>query len=267
MTFKDSSSGIIKIQSRLPDSCNSYGTSQGLRLESIDAVTILAGSLLYSFSLVSILLSGPGRKISTRPGLGDETYVPRGITSSPPNLCMEESQAEAEAVVFGALDSLFEKTGVKPKDIGILIVNSSLFNPTPSLSSMIVNNYNLLTDIMSYNLGGMGCRAGLISIELAKNLLQAIPNTHRALVEQVQRQGAVLDKIQKKFQLTDWHMEPSRMTLHRLEILQVAACGMSWLVRRLRVGSRVVTGYGRLHYGRQVLSVTALFGELLGRLT
>ncbi|TYJ22652.1 hypothetical protein E1A91_A08G139400v1 [Gossypium mustelinum] len=122
------------------------------------------------------------RKIATRSGLGDETYFPRGITSRPPNLCMEEARSETEAVMFGALDSLFEKTGVRPKDIDILIVNSCLFNPTPSLSAMVINHYKLRTDIKSYNLGGMGCSAGLISVELAKNLLRANPNTYAVVV-------------------------------------------------------------------------------------
>ncbi|KAI8026936.1 3-ketoacyl-CoA synthase 1 [Camellia lanceoleosa] len=122
------------------------------------------------------------RRISTRSGLGDETYLPRGITSRPPNLCMKEARAEAEAVMFGALDSLFSKTGVKPEDIGILIVNCSLFCPTPSLSTMIVNHYKLRADINSFNLGGMGCSAGLISIDLAKQLLKANPNTYAVVV-------------------------------------------------------------------------------------
>ena len=61
---------------------------------------------------------------------------------------------------------------MKPRDIGILVVNSSLFNPTPSLSARIVNHYKLRGNILSYNLGGMGCSAGLISVDLAKDLLQ-----------------------------------------------------------------------------------------------
>ncbi|KAL0376295.1 UNVERIFIED_CONTAM: 3-ketoacyl-CoA synthase 1 [Sesamum calycinum] len=122
------------------------------------------------------------KRISYRSGLGDETYFARGITSTPPNLSMKEARLEAEAVMFGALDSLFSKTGVEPKDIGILIVNCSLFNPTPSLSSMLVNHYKLRTDIKSFNLGGMGCSAGLISIDLAKHLLQANPNTYAIVV-------------------------------------------------------------------------------------
>lgn len=122
------------------------------------------------------------KKIAHRSGLGDETYFPRGITTNPPNLSMKEARLEAEAVMFGALDNLFLKTGIKPEDIGILIVNCSLFNPTPSLSSMIVNHYKLRTDIKSFNLGGMGCSAGLISVDLAKHLLQANPNTYAVVV-------------------------------------------------------------------------------------
>ncbi|XP_019058304.1 PREDICTED: 3-ketoacyl-CoA synthase 1-like [Tarenaya hassleriana] len=122
------------------------------------------------------------RRISNRAGLGDETYLPRGITSRPPKLCMSEARAEAEAVMFGALDALFDKTGVKPADVGILIVNCSLFVPTPSLSAMVVNRYKMREDIKSYNLGGMGCSAGLISIELAKNLLKANPNAYAIVV-------------------------------------------------------------------------------------
>ncbi|XP_047964716.1 3-ketoacyl-CoA synthase 1-like [Salvia hispanica] len=121
-------------------------------------------------------------KISHRSGLGDETYFPRGITSHPPNLSMAEARLEAENVMFGALDSLFSSTGISPSQIGIVIVNCSLFNPTPSLSSMIVNHYKMRTDIKSFNLGGMGCSAGLISIDLAKHLLQANPDTYAVVV-------------------------------------------------------------------------------------
>ena len=57
--------------------------------------------------------------------------------------------------------------------IDILIVNCSLFNPTPSLSAMIVNHFRMKSNVVSYNLSGMGCSAGVIAISLAKELLQA----------------------------------------------------------------------------------------------
>lgn len=112
------------------------------------------------------------RRIIERSGLGQETYLPRAVLAVPPNPCMKEARLEAEQVMFGALDELFEKTGVKPKDIEILVVNCSLFNPTPSLSAMVINHYKMRGNIRSINLAGMGCSAGVISIDLAKDLLQ-----------------------------------------------------------------------------------------------
>ncbi|KAK7388750.1 hypothetical protein VNO78_23577 [Psophocarpus tetragonolobus] len=122
------------------------------------------------------------RKILERSGLGNCTYLPEAVLNIPPNPSMKEARKEAEAVMFGAIDELLAKTSVKPKDIGILIVNCSLFNPTPSLSAMIVNHYRLRGNIKSYNLGGMGCSAGLISIDLAKDLLQANPNSYALVI-------------------------------------------------------------------------------------
>ena len=62
--------------------------------------------------------------------------------------------------------------------IDILVVNCSLFNPTPSLSAMIINHFKMRSNIVSYNLGGMGCSAGVIAISLAKELLQ-VKDTHK----------------------------------------------------------------------------------------
>ncbi|PSS17785.1 3-ketoacyl-CoA synthase [Actinidia chinensis var. chinensis] len=122
------------------------------------------------------------QKILERSGLGETTYLPEAVLRVPPNPCMAEARKEAEAVMFGAIDELLAKTHVNPKDIGILVVNCSLFNPTPSLSAMIVNHYKLRGNIVSYNLGGMGCSAGLISIDLAKDLLQVHPNSYALVV-------------------------------------------------------------------------------------
>ena len=57
--------------------------------------------------------------------------------------------------------------------IDILITNCSLYCPTPSLSSLVVNHFKMRSNIISYSLGGMGCSAGVIAVGLAKELLQA----------------------------------------------------------------------------------------------
>ncbi|GJX93990.1 DMR6-like oxygenase 2-like protein [Tanacetum coccineum] len=84
------------------------------------------------------------RKILERSGLGKETYLPAALHAIPAVPSMTTARQEAEEVMFGSLDNLFKATKINLKDIGILVVNCSLFNPTPSLSSMIVNKYNLL---------------------------------------------------------------------------------------------------------------------------
>ncbi|KAI3513227.1 hypothetical protein L1887_20554 [Cichorium endivia] len=122
------------------------------------------------------------RKILERSGLGEETYVPEAMHFVPPRPTMAAAREEAEQVMYGALDNLFSSTGIKPKDIGILVVNCSLFNPTPSLSSMIVNKYKLRGNIRSFNLGGMGCSAGVIAVDLAKDMLQVHRNTYAVVV-------------------------------------------------------------------------------------
>lgn len=122
------------------------------------------------------------KKVLERSGLGQSTYLPEALLTVPPSPSMVQARKEAEMVMFGAIDQLLAKTGVKAKDIGILVVNCSLFNPTPSLSSMIVNHYKLRGNIKSFNLGGMGCSAGLISIDLAKQLLMVSPNSYALVV-------------------------------------------------------------------------------------
>ncbi|CAF1926879.1 3-ketoacyl-CoA synthase 4 [Brassica napus] len=122
------------------------------------------------------------RKILERSGLGEDTYVPEGMHHVPPRISMAAAREEAEQVMFGALDSLFANANVNPKEIGILVVNCSLFNPTPSLSAMIVNKYKLRGNIRSYNLGGMGCSAGVIAVDLAKDMLLVHRKTYAVVV-------------------------------------------------------------------------------------
>lgn len=122
------------------------------------------------------------KRILDSSGIGDETYIPKSIGSPENNATMKEGRAEASTVIFGALDELFEKCRIRPKDVGILVVNCSLFNPTPSLSAMIINHYKMRGNILSFNLGGMGCSAGIIAIDLARDMLQANPNNFAVVV-------------------------------------------------------------------------------------
>ncbi|XP_043694698.1 3-ketoacyl-CoA synthase 6-like [Telopea speciosissima] len=121
-------------------------------------------------------------RILERSGVGEETCLPPAIHYIPPTPTMEDARSEAELLIFSAIDNLFNKTGIKAKDIDILVVNCSLFCPTPSLSAMVVNKYKMRSNIRSFNLSGMGCSAGLLSVDLARDLLQVHPNSYALIV-------------------------------------------------------------------------------------
>merc|ERR1712136_622841 len=91
------------------------------------------------------------------------------------------SRQEVEDVVFPIVREVLDKARLSPSDVDFLIVNCSLFVPTPSICAMITHHFKMRSDIRSYNLGGMGCSANVISVDLAKQLIQNTPGT-RALV-------------------------------------------------------------------------------------
>ncbi|CAI0465675.1 unnamed protein product [Linum tenue] len=143
------------------------------------------------------------RRIMEKSGYGQMTYAPTGLlTKSPPDQSIAAAREETEAAIFGAIDNLLEKVGVEVREIGVLVVNSSMFNPTPSLSAAIVNRYKMRGNVLSYNLGGMGCSAGLISVDLAKDLLQVHPHTYALVVstENITRNW-YFDRRRSKYQL------------------------------------------------------------------
>ncbi|KAI4338090.1 hypothetical protein L6164_016442 [Bauhinia variegata] len=112
------------------------------------------------------------RKMITRSGLGPSTYVAKPLLKTPPDLALVEAKKETKMAIFGAIVELLQKTRIETKDIGILVVNFGVFSPTPSLADMVVNRYKLRENILCYNLSGMGCSAGVIGIDLAKELQQ-----------------------------------------------------------------------------------------------
>eukprot|EP00475_Leptophrys_vorax_P014317 TRINITY_DN2070_c0_g1_i2.p1 TRINITY_DN2070_c0_g1~~TRINITY_DN2070_c0_g1_i2.p1 ORF type:complete len:559 (-),score=161.93 TRINITY_DN2070_c0_g1_i2:157-1833(-) len=119
-------------------------------------------------------------KLLAKSAIGN-TAFPEGILTFPPQTNQEYAMREARLVMYTVVEEALKKAGLRAKDIDILVVNCSLFCPTPSLSAMIVNHFKMRSNILSYNLGGMGCSAGLISIDLAKRLLEG-SRRKRALV-------------------------------------------------------------------------------------
>lgn len=113
-------------------------------------------------------------KILKSNGVGEKTQLPYDLLHhSHDCLTISHARKEAETVIFTILLELFSQYNVDPQKIDILVVNCSLFNPTPSLTSMIVNRFKMKHNIHTYNLAGMGCSAGVISIQLVKDLLSS----------------------------------------------------------------------------------------------
>ena len=112
------------------------------------------------------------RKILMRSGMGDRTAVPPTMWEIPPKPSMTKEHESARSVMFGCVQDLLDKTGVKAKEIDVVVVNCSLFCPTPSLSAAVVNHFKMREDVKSFNLGGMGCSANVISTALVQDVLK-----------------------------------------------------------------------------------------------
>lgn len=121
-------------------------------------------------------------KVFLRSGVGEEAYVPPKLLQKTESVDMQDARVESESFILDAASRLLSKTGVQAKDIDIVIVNSSLFNPVPSLTAYIVNALNMRSNVKSFNLAGMGCSAGLIAIDLASRLLKVHPNSYALVV-------------------------------------------------------------------------------------
>ncbi|XP_074280328.1 3-ketoacyl-CoA synthase 4-like [Silene latifolia] len=113
------------------------------------------------------------RSIYLKSGLGEETYVPPfvfdGYDEAPYNYVM----LEAREGMFSAVDSVLLKAKIDPRDIHIVIVTCGGFSPAPSLSSLLVHRYGMDPSVRTFNLGGMGCGSGVLSIDMASHLLRA----------------------------------------------------------------------------------------------
>ncbi|KAG6489319.1 3-ketoacyl-CoA synthase 11-like [Zingiber officinale] len=122
------------------------------------------------------------RRILERAGLGHDTYLPETVLRSRSYNHPVEARKEACAVMFEPIEALLKKTGLRPEDIDILIVNCGLYNPAPSLSAMVVNRFKLRHDVITFSLGGMGCSASPIGVALARDLLQLNRNSYAIVV-------------------------------------------------------------------------------------
>ncbi|KAK2965412.1 hypothetical protein RJ640_001489 [Escallonia rubra] len=121
-------------------------------------------------------------KILEKSSFSEETCLHPSICRLPRTRSLSLSIKEAATVMFSMVADLLQKKDISPKAIDILITNCSIYCPTPSLSAMVINKFKMRSNIMGYNLSGMGCSAGIIAVGLAKDLLRAHPNSLALIV-------------------------------------------------------------------------------------
>ncbi|KAI5010354.1 hypothetical protein ZWY2020_012491 [Hordeum vulgare] len=108
-------------------------------------------------------------------GMSDQTCAPAALRYIEPYCGLDEARAEAELVIFSAIDDLLSKTCIDREAINALIINCNVFCSVPSISDMIVNRYKLRGDIRVMNLSGMACSASVTAVGLASSILQVMP--------------------------------------------------------------------------------------------
>lgn len=126
------------------------------------------------------------KRILDKSGTGQSTAWPPGIVQclegKPTDRSIQGSRKEAEIVIFDVVQNALQKANLHPKDIDVLVINCSLFSPTPSLCASVITHFQMKSDILSYNLSGMGCGASLLALDLAKNMLNRRKFGGKALV-------------------------------------------------------------------------------------
>ena len=127
------------------------------------------------------------RRVVERSGTGERTAWPPAITACLKpgvryNPTLENVREEAETIICTCMADLFRRTGIRPKEVDFLVINCSLFSPTPSLCAMAANHFKMRSDLRAFNLSGQGCSASLLSIDLASELLQNNRNTLAVVV-------------------------------------------------------------------------------------
>ncbi|XP_068653403.1 3-ketoacyl-CoA synthase 1-like [Aristolochia californica] len=189
--------------------------------------------------------------IYLKSGLGDETYAPPFIFQTDYEARLKSAVQEAQEGIFSAVDSLLQTTKTDPSQIDILIATCGMFSPAPSLSSMIVNHYKFKPDVQTFNLGGMGCSSGVMSIDLAAKLLSRDRRIRYALV-------VITESIS-----LNWYFGENRSMLVTNCIFRVGTAAVLMTndpARRSSAKMELLTSL-RTHHGANDASYKAAFQE------
>ncbi|EAY90259.1 hypothetical protein OsI_11832 [Oryza sativa Indica Group] len=119
-------------------------------------------------------LPRPVVRLISRTGLGDRTYAPRNLLDGREELAAQRDAIdEMDACFDGAVPELLARTGLRARDVDVLVVNVNGFFPEPCLASRVVRRYGMREDVAAYNLSGMGCSGTLVAVDVARNAMRA----------------------------------------------------------------------------------------------
>lgn len=141
-------------------------------------------------------------KVFLKSGIGEEAYVPRANLLKGRLVSLEDFHEQTHVLVVGAAQKVLKQTGIKGEEVDMVIVNSGTFNPTPSMTALLVNYFKMRSDVKTIQLGGMGCSAGLIAVDLAKDLLRLHKNKY-ALVVSTEVLPALYDGKERSMMVTN----------------------------------------------------------------
>lgn len=110
-------------------------------------------------------------------GIGEETYGPRIMFAGRENNpTLDDGISEMDEFFHDSIQKIFDKSGISPSEIDVLVVNVSMLSSVPSLSARIIHHYKLRHDVKVFNLTGMGCSASLISIDIVSRVFKSQKN-------------------------------------------------------------------------------------------
>ncbi|CAN6279640.1 unnamed protein product [Urochloa humidicola] len=122
-------------------------------------------------------------KVVVNSGIGEHTYCPRNVLEGrEESPTLADALDEMDAFFADAVSAVLTKTDVAPRDVDLVVLNVGSFSPAPSLVSRLVRRFGLRDDVMAYNLSGMGCSAGLIAVDVARNVMLTRPRTMALVV-------------------------------------------------------------------------------------
>ncbi|KAM0868839.1 hypothetical protein ACQ4PT_041050 [Festuca glaucescens] len=111
-------------------------------------------------------------KVIVNSGIGEHTYSPRNVLDGREECATHYDALDKMDAFFDyAVRAVLVKAGVSPGDVDLLALNVGSFSPAPSLAARVVSRFGMREDVMAYNLYGMGCSAGLVSVDLARRIM------------------------------------------------------------------------------------------------